>query len=209
MEFSISLKRQRKQKGLSQEDVARHLGVSKSTVSNWETGYSAPNQDVLVRLADFLDISADELLGRVSVREKEGRTENLPLAKESITLHIYLETTEPDKFLHPSEAALTVETTRFSEGRFFGVLAKADIPFTPVRKGAGLILRVQEHGESGDIVFASVGAAPPDFWRYGKSVDGEDMISNCRKQDSVPEIHKISGSDVKIFGKVVKVIVDL
>lgn len=52
----------RKKKGLSQEAVADMLGVSRQTVSKWETNASAPDFDKIVPLCDLFDISTDELL---------------------------------------------------------------------------------------------------------------------------------------------------
>ena len=48
--------------GLSQEDLAEKLGVSRQSVSKWETGQSVPDLDKLIKLADLFGISVDELV---------------------------------------------------------------------------------------------------------------------------------------------------
>ena len=48
--------------GLSQEDLAEKLGVSRQSVSKWETGQSVPDLDKLIKLADLFQISVDELV---------------------------------------------------------------------------------------------------------------------------------------------------
>ena len=53
----------RKQHGLSQEELADKLGVSRQAVSKWERGEASPDTDNLVELARIYDISLDELLG--------------------------------------------------------------------------------------------------------------------------------------------------
>lgn len=53
----------RKQKGLSQEEVAKRLSVVRQTVSKWEQNRSVPDADLLMQLADVLDISVSDLLG--------------------------------------------------------------------------------------------------------------------------------------------------
>lgn len=53
----------RKAKGLSQQELAERLHVVRQTVSKWEHGLSVPDADLLVRLADCLEISVEELLG--------------------------------------------------------------------------------------------------------------------------------------------------
>lgn len=50
-------------RGWSQVEVARRLGVTKQTVSNWENGNIQPSVDMLVRLAKLFQVSADYLLG--------------------------------------------------------------------------------------------------------------------------------------------------
>lgn len=58
-----NLKALRKAKGLSQEELAARLHVVRQTVSKWEKGLSVPDADLLVRLAEVLDVSVSQLLG--------------------------------------------------------------------------------------------------------------------------------------------------
>lgn len=53
---------QRKAAGLTQQAVADFLGVSKASVSKWETGQSYPDITLLPLLASFFNITVDELL---------------------------------------------------------------------------------------------------------------------------------------------------
>lgn len=52
----------RKEKGLTQEQLAENLYVARRTVSRWETGSNMPDLDVLVQLADLYDVNLRELL---------------------------------------------------------------------------------------------------------------------------------------------------
>ena len=49
---------------LTQEALANLLNGKKSLVSNYENGYSTPDINTLVKLADIFDITLDELVGR-------------------------------------------------------------------------------------------------------------------------------------------------
>lgn len=60
----------RKRKGLTQEDVANSLNVVRQTVSKWEKGISIPDADKLMRLADLLDVTVNELIGSTIKDEK-------------------------------------------------------------------------------------------------------------------------------------------
>ena len=53
----------RKNKGLSQEELAEQLGVSRQAVSNWERGETLPDTKQLIALSNIYDVSVDELLG--------------------------------------------------------------------------------------------------------------------------------------------------
>ena len=49
-------------KGLSQEDLAQRLEVSRQSVSKWETGQSVPDLEKIIKLADLFGVSVDELV---------------------------------------------------------------------------------------------------------------------------------------------------
>lgn len=51
----------RHKKGITQDALASHIGVSKGAVSKWETGSSLPDISLLPHLASFFYISIDEL----------------------------------------------------------------------------------------------------------------------------------------------------
>ena len=61
MGFHNKLYNLRKQKGLSQEELANRLNVSRQTVSKWEVGDSTPDMEKLIAISDLFKISLDEL----------------------------------------------------------------------------------------------------------------------------------------------------
>jgi transcriptional regulator with XRE-family HTH domain len=63
--FSITLRKAREGKRLSQTDLAKKAGFEPSAISHFETGRRAPSFDNLKRLADALSVSIDYLTGRV------------------------------------------------------------------------------------------------------------------------------------------------
>ena len=58
-----AITRKRKEKGITQEELACYIGVSKASVSKWETGQSYPDIVFLPQLASYFNISLDELMG--------------------------------------------------------------------------------------------------------------------------------------------------
>ena len=62
MKFSEKVRKLRIRKGLSQEELAEKLDVSRQTVSKWEAGSSLPEIEKLIFLSDFFQVSIDYLL---------------------------------------------------------------------------------------------------------------------------------------------------
>ncbi len=61
--FNENLRAARERKGLSQKELAENIGVAKSTYSLYESGNREPNVQTIKKIADLLNVSADELLG--------------------------------------------------------------------------------------------------------------------------------------------------
>ena len=89
-----NIKRIRKSKGLSQEELAIKLNVVRQTVSKWENGMSVPDSSMLIMQAEELDTTERELLGEpiaepttddLMILSKKLEVINLQLAKRSIT----------------------------------------------------------------------------------------------------------------------------
>ncbi len=64
MELSKNIRFYRKSMNMTQEQLANMLNGKKSLVSNYENGYSVPDIEILIKLADIFEISLDELVGR-------------------------------------------------------------------------------------------------------------------------------------------------
>lgn len=62
MKLSEQIIRFRKQRGLSQEELAEKIGVSRQAVSKWESAQSIPDLDKLIRLSEYFDVTIDELV---------------------------------------------------------------------------------------------------------------------------------------------------
>ena len=63
LNFSNNIVNLRHKKGITQEALADFIGVTKASVSKWETKQSMPDITLLPQLAAFFDVTVDELLG--------------------------------------------------------------------------------------------------------------------------------------------------
>lgn len=76
MEFNKKLQELRKRKGLTQEELAVSLFVSRTAISKWESGRGYPNIDSLKAIAKFFSVTVDELLSSeeiLTIAEADGR----------------------------------------------------------------------------------------------------------------------------------------
>ena len=73
MSFCENLIQARKLRGMTQEELAEKLDISRQAVSKWENGESVPDTDKLIRLGDVLGVSLDELAGKASAPTPQAR----------------------------------------------------------------------------------------------------------------------------------------
>ena len=77
MEFSEKLQELRKSRGLTQEELAKELYVSRTAVSKWESGRGYPGIESLKDISEFFSVSIDDLLSGeklISIAEKENKS---------------------------------------------------------------------------------------------------------------------------------------
>ena len=117
-DFSRSLSLLRQERGLSQRQVAKELGISQALLSHYENGIREPGLEFVVKACDFYNVSADFLLGRTLSRD--GTT---ILDADSL----YDASTERDNILRGSVmATLSKKLLVNSIGILFDLLGKLD-----------------------------------------------------------------------------------
>ena len=63
------IKELRKERGLKQVDLCKTLGVSQAALSGYETGNYQPDNDILIKIADYFDTTVDYLLGKSDIKK--------------------------------------------------------------------------------------------------------------------------------------------
>ena len=76
LKMGTYLKKLRNERGLTQEELAEKFGVTRRTVSRWETGYNLPDIDILIEMSDFYNVELKDLLqgGNKNMESKEKET---------------------------------------------------------------------------------------------------------------------------------------
>ena len=62
--FSSRLKELRTNKNITMDKLGKDIGVTRATISNFENGQRKPSLDVVIKLADYFQVSIDYLVGR-------------------------------------------------------------------------------------------------------------------------------------------------
>ena len=70
MEFKDQIKEIRKKEGLTQEELALKLSVTRQAVSNWETGKNLPDIEILINISSVFNISLDQLIKGDNMEKK-------------------------------------------------------------------------------------------------------------------------------------------
>lgn len=70
MDFGSIFQKLRSESGLKQDEIAKKLGVSKSTIGMWETGKRLPSPELYEQVADYFNVDIDYLYGRSNIRQR-------------------------------------------------------------------------------------------------------------------------------------------
>lgn len=67
--FSQNLKELRKERNISQSDLAKSIGVSQGTIYFWENNINEPTAGYILKLANYFNVTTDELLGAEKINK--------------------------------------------------------------------------------------------------------------------------------------------
>lgn len=86
IQFGEKLQKLRKKKGITQEQLAQELHITRQAVSKWESDSAQPDLENIVRICAFFEISADELLDINFLRTGEENTEVMDKVSNQSTI---------------------------------------------------------------------------------------------------------------------------
>jgi transcriptional regulator with XRE-family HTH domain len=75
--FGQRLKALREERELTQEELAKLIGVNRATLANWEVGRTQPDYDRLCRIASYFKVTSDYLIGRTDQRSAPAEIESI------------------------------------------------------------------------------------------------------------------------------------
>ena len=94
----------RKQRGWSQEELAEHLGISRQSISKWESGISIPDIDRIIKMSDLFGVSTDYLL-KEQIEFEENKREDQTNENIKISKAIEVSDEEVNDFINLTKKA--------------------------------------------------------------------------------------------------------
>lgn len=200
----------RKEKHLTQKEVADVLGVTHATISNWERGLNLPETPMAKKVAELYGVTVDELL--------TGRREAAPVEIQ------YVPSDRTKKFIRvpvlgripagiPIEAIEDVDDwedfpiSETVQGRqYFGLKIKGDSMEPEYRDGDTIIVQQQERCNSGDDCAVMVNGDDATFKRVRLQENGMTLQPlNSKYEPRYFSANEVQSLPVRILGVVVEI----
>ena len=195
--FNQLLKKARKNKGLTQAEVAKKLYLSQAAYSKYETGASSPNPETLSRIAEVLEVSVSDLLGKRGGVARPGFV-RVPVLG-SVAAGIPIEAIEDVIDYEDLDADV------FGGGEYFGLQVKGHSMEPKISDGDVVIVRRQEDVESGEIAVVLVNGDEATVKRIKKAPAGVTLIpSNPAYEPIFYTNDEIEALPVRVVGRVVE-----
>lgn len=217
-DLGFKLKKLRKYKGINQDELAQMLGVGKTTISNYETGYTVPPNTNLRQLANFfgvtLDgltndgITIDDLLKKLAPSNgvtppQEPILRNPPATPfQEMAVPVYMNLTTHCVPVHQ----FIFSTSFIGEGEFFGLKISGNrMDRAGLSDGSIAIIRSQDFADDNEVVAVALDDNPAFICRYFRQ--GELVL--LESESSNPAYHRPivvnpKAQTFKILGKVIK-----
>lgn len=208
MNFPKRLKFLREQKGLTQEELASILNISRSALSLWEIGKREPNQETLRLFAEYFGVSIDYLLGRTdNPRPLDDISRFIPGAYpvgKMVKLPVLgvIRAGEPILAVENIIGWEEVPEEEIRDGEYFFLRVTGDsMKDAHIPDGSFVLVRKQDYVDDGRIAVVLVNNEEATVKKI-KYVNGKVMLLPANPTYE-PQIYNMD--EVQIIGKVVEI----
>lgn len=202
MEFKDILKKLRKEYSLSQEELAKRVNTSRSSIGNYENGENFPSTDILLKLADTFNCTVDHLLG------KEDKLQELKESLFLIPIVGKIPAGEPLLAEDNIVAYLPIDPSMYglsNPDNLFFLQVIGDSMNNVIPDGSYVLIKKQDYAETGDVVAAIINGDNEATLKRFKQLD--DMFVLLEPDSTNPEhiqrVINLKDTDFKIVGKVI------
>lgn len=177
--FSERLRKLRRERNLTQTELANSLNVSNGTIAMWETEKRQPDLDMVSRIASFFNVSVDYLMGRE--QKVDNNVAGVQLARQTIKIPVYgtipagvpIEMIE-DSFIEDYED-ISADLLR-GGNKYFALKVKGDSMLPKFEDGDVLILKQTEDCENGAFCAVSINHTECTFKKVIKKMSGLTLM---------------------------------
>lgn len=193
------IKKTRLNMGLSQKELAAKMHIGKTTISNYETGYSEPDTETLIALSKIFGVSVNYLLG----------TDDFPNStEEKFTVPVYSAVSCGNPFIADEDIVdyEEIDPKLKGQGDHFGLKLRGESMEPNFKEGDVVIVRKQSDVDSGTIAIVRVNGDEATMKIVEKSPDGITLIA-FNPNVFLPKFYsneQIKDLPVEIIGKVIE-----
>lgn len=197
------LRELREERGWSQEDLGREIGVTGAAVGMWEQGRRSPDSATLVRLATRFGVTTDYLLGRQAQREPTYSADSFIPRQRTVKIPI-LGTIPAGEFRLTAadiEGWEDVPEEQVRNGEYFYLRVQGDCMAPLIQEGYMVLIRMQPTVDDGELAVVVIGEEDAGLKRVRHV--GRQVILYADNPSYVPI--PLAAQNVRIIGKVVEV----
>lgn len=204
MNISTRLKQLREERGLSQAEIAKIMGVGRTTYLKWETGENKPTRK-LNQLSNFFNVSVDYLLGKTNLRKAvTGKAFNsgvkIPVLQHITSAKPFANT---QNILNYEEITLELAST----GDFFALIVTNEVMSPKLEIGDVLIVKKQTSLETDEVAVLFVPGEKEATIQKIRKVDGGILLYGYNIENYPPKFYshtQLETQPLRILGKVIE-----
>lgn len=192
----------RKEKKLTQSDLAEVLGISRQAYSNYEAGKRQPDNETLLKLAEYFNVSVDYLLGRETTNSSKEKTRRVGV---KIPVLGYVPAGIPFEAVEDILDYEEISPEMARNGEHFALKIKGDSMIPDIKNGDIVIIRIQPDVESGETAIVKINGDEATCKRVVKHKAGISIVANNPLYEPIFFTNKeIEELPVTVVGKVVE-----
>ncbi len=199
MNFLIgeNIRHLRRERDLTQEEVAAHLGISFQSISKWERGDGYPDITMLPSIANYFGVSVDELLGMSEIAKKDKYNEINRLWADNNKNALHRENVSlmrKSLKLFPNDALLLVQLSTSLE-KLDGT---ADEKNRNLRESIAVQEQILRYGEDSEVRGATLYNICFAYWKigeYDKALNGAKKLPNLYKARENALVYFLQGEE--------------
>lgn len=202
--FNDALKQLRLKHDLRQADISRIFNVSLGAVGNWESGKRMPDTDMLMKIANYFEVSVDELLGREPIKPRFDPADNWIPVLGNVAAGIPAEAIESFDSEDPDDWE-QIDDAMARNGKHVALRINGSSMEPRMKKGDVVIVRLQPTIEDGEIAIVKVNGDEATCKKIKKTLQGITLVPlNPAYSPIFYTSEECENLPVTIMGKVVE-----